>query len=33
MTSAAITLGIAVPSLVYASIRVGRCDIDCHCKA
>jgi hypothetical protein len=34
MTSAAITLGIAIPTLVYALMRVGgaRC-IDCRAKA
>jgi hypothetical protein len=34
MTSAAITLGIAVPALVYALMRVGAAlYIDCHAKA
>ena len=33
MTSAAITLGIAIPTLVYALIRVGAAVyIDCHAK-
>jgi hypothetical protein len=34
MTSAAITLGIAIPALVYALMRVGAAlYIDCHSKA
>jgi hypothetical protein len=34
MTSAAVTLGIAIPALVYALMRVGAAlYIDCHSKA
>jgi hypothetical protein len=34
MTSAAITLGIAIPALVYACLRVGALIyVDCHSKA
>ena len=34
MTSAAITLGVAIPALVYALMRVGAAlYIDCHSKA
>jgi hypothetical protein len=34
MTSAAVTLGIAIPALVYALMRVGAARyIDCHAKA
>jgi hypothetical protein len=34
MTSAAITLGIAIPALVYACLRVGApIYVDCHSKA
>jgi hypothetical protein len=34
MTAAAITLGIAIPALVYALMRVGAAlYIDCHTKA